>query len=125
MRACIGRRWFEMAYGRRAEPADGCRLAAINRALVASGGNLREAVMGIVAAEEFGRRPAAGLATTLPFMAAAIPPGHVAMSLRRDILDIVRSEVQALRVRFADLADLARLGEHLDALSDLQRLLGP
>jgi hypothetical protein len=60
LRLCATTKWYEFALGRdkEATAADDCRIAAMDRALAASGGNIRELLVSLVTSNDFITRPA-------------------------------------------------------------------
>lgn len=114
--ACVNRRWFEHALGRRSEDRDDCWLRAL-----ANFGDMRTLLVNLMTSDAF-------LSRTTDGLAAAVTPATIAapapLPLRKAILDFLREQLTSLSRRFV-AEDRMRLDVHLDALRQLERELAP
>jgi hypothetical protein len=58
VRLCATTKWYEYAMGRDKLPSDDCRIAFMERALAAAGGDVREMLVALVTSGDFVTRPA-------------------------------------------------------------------
>jgi mono/diheme cytochrome c family protein len=60
VRRCAATKWYEFAAGRDKVASDDCRIAAMDRALTAADGDVREMLVALVLSPDFLTRPATG-----------------------------------------------------------------
>jgi hypothetical protein len=120
---CAVQRWFEHAHGRDRVEEDSCRLQAMQKALAAASGNLRELVVAIVRSDDFRTRPAAGIRNgVVPLVLPDVPTKMV----WKMIIDVVLGELRDLSLPTTDALDRMHLDGHLEGLRELEKkLAGP
>jgi hypothetical protein len=124
VRDCVATRFYEQAIGRTRGELDACQLEGVQKALTASGGNLRELLATVAQSPFFRVRPAAeisapGLAQPL------VTTPQVQPTVTKATLDLLAAQLTRLRQQHLDPRDRERLDQHLTGLRELEQRLGP